>query len=79
MAAKASKGFFYAVLLKFSLVFNLNYGPFGKGAWFHDKKAWLEDVEHNMDAHHQFFRARASGIAADLGVSDPVFHEDYCR
>ena len=79
LAAKASKGFFYAVLLKFSLVFNLNYGPFGKGAWFHDKKAWLEYVEHNMDAHHQFFRDRASGIAADLGVSDPVSHEDYCR
>jgi hypothetical protein len=32
-----------------------------------------------MDAHHQFFRDRASGIAADLGVSDPVSHEDYCR
>ena len=31
-AAKASKGFFYAIRLKFSLVFNSNYGPFGKGA-----------------------------------------------
>jgi hypothetical protein len=81
-AAKASKGFFYAILLKYSLVFNLNYGPFGKGGWFEDKKSWLSDMATQLkDSYHmdQWFKERAAGIAKDNGWPEPCSAEDYTR
>ena len=81
-AARSSKGFFYAILLKYSLVFNLNYGPFGKGGWFSDKQAWLSDMATQLKDCYQmdpWFKERAPGIAKDNGWPEPCTAEDYTR
>jgi hypothetical protein len=81
-AARSSKGFFYAILLKYSLVFNLNYGPFGKGGWFEDKKSWLSDMATQLkDCYHMdpWFKEKAPGIAKDNGWPEPHTAEDYTR
>jgi hypothetical protein len=68
--------------LKYSLVFNLNYGPFGKGGWFEDKKAWLSDMVSQLQHSYQmdqWFKERAVGIAKDNGWPEPCTAEDYTR
>ena len=76
-AAKTSNGFFFSIMLKYSLVFNLNYGPFGKGGWFNDKKDFLKEVEASLTHTHPFFRERAHAIAKDQGWDEPVTEADY--
>ena len=78
-AAKASKGFFYAIMLKFSLVFNLNYGPFGKGAWFADKQSWQSDLRSKLSHTDPWFQERAPSIATDNGWATPQTEEDYLK
>ena len=63
-------------------MFNLNYGPFGKGGWFEDKKSWLSDMATQLkDSYHmdQWFKERAAGIAKDNGWPKPCSAEDYTR
>ena len=76
-AARSSKGFFFSTMLKYSLVFNLNYGPFGKGGWFLDKQTFLKEMALSCSSTHQFFRARAPDIAEDIGRAEPVTDQDY--
>jgi hypothetical protein len=45
------------------MVFNLNYGPFGSGSWFADKKGWLLEFMASVKAHDQLFGKYAGHIA----------------
>eukprot|EP00438_Fugacium_kawagutii_P036662 Skav236023 [mRNA] locus=scaffold1524:87232:91566:- [translate_table: standard] len=43
LAGKRSLGGIWNVVLQLTLLFNVNYGPFGSGSWFHKKRSTLEE------------------------------------
>ncbi len=60
---------FRRVMLLSTYVFNMSYGPFGKGQFFHEKKEMLSlyVAEHTAHSHH--FRMYADLHAASNGYS----------
>jgi hypothetical protein len=53
----------WTIVLYFTMVFNLNYGPFGKGAWFADKQEWLQHFLADHDQNSPQFVKYAGKIA----------------
>lgn len=53
----------WTIILYFTMVFNLNYGPFGSGSWFADKKGWLLEFMASVKAHDHRFIKYAGHIA----------------
>lgn len=53
----------WTIVLYFTMVFNLNYGPFGSGSWFAQKKEWMEEFIHLCDSTSPKFRNYAGRIA----------------
>jgi hypothetical protein len=45
------------------MIFNLNYGPFGKGAWFAEKKQWLLEFLDACDHTSDYWLKYADKIA----------------
>jgi len=62
---KKSRAYTWRVITYFTLVFNINYNPFGKGAWFESKKNRWEDWCKYTTIHNQRFRRYAPSIAED--------------
>ena len=53
----------WTIILYFTMVFNLNYGPFGSGSWYADKKRWLMEFMDKCSSHSSFFMKYAGRIA----------------
>lgn len=47
------------------MVFNLNYGPFGKGTWYADKQQWMLNFMAECDHTSAQWRKYAGKIAQD--------------
>ena len=45
------------------MIFNLNYGPFGKGGWFNDKRDWVLSFINESSPDSAEFRKYAPKIA----------------
>lgn len=56
----------WTIILYFTMIFNLNYGPFGKGTWFNDKQGWAWDFCHNATIHDTHWQRYAGKIAKAL-------------
>ena len=69
-----SGGLFRRVILLMTYLFNLNYGPFGKGAFFEDKKAMLAHFLQTQSPTSPGFRKYAPHYAAALGM--PLLSDD---
>lgn len=63
------RGLFRRVMLLTTYVFNLNYGPFGKGAFFEEKKAMMAFFLLTQSSGSAIFRKYAPLYAAALGMS----------
>ena len=50
-------------MLYFTMIFNLNYGPFGKGGWFNDKRDWVLSFINESSPDSAEFRKYAPKIA----------------
>eukprot|EP00959_Pyramimonas_sp_CCMP1952_P367299 7693051-Pyramimonas_sp.AAC.1 len=61
----ACGGLFRRVMLFTAFIFGINYGPFGKGANFHEKQSILEYFYSNLDSDSPEFRRFAVGYAMD--------------
>ena len=59
---------FRRVMLFSAFVFGINYGPFGKGVFFHEKKEMLEHFLSQCDYTSQVFRAFSEGYAKDMNM-----------
>jgi len=70
-AAQHCKSFLWRTIVQFVHVFNLNYGPFGKGNHFDEKKQFWEDWKANADIDDPFFRKYAKWIAQDMRLPEP--------
>ena len=74
----ACGGLFRRVMLFSAFIFGINYGPFGKGANFFEKKAMLEHFYAQVDAYSPEFRNFAIDYAKDNGMrhsSDADFED----
>ena len=76
-AAQKSKEYFWKTIVQLTLVFNLNYGPFGKSRWFHDKKAFFEAWAAQATVHDPHFQRYAAHIAEDIGASPPATEAEH--
>ena len=69
----AAKGMFRRVMLLSTFVYNLNYGPFGKGAFFQDKKAYANsNCGPTRVAPSSFDRSDASDTTAPMSRNLPT-------
>ena len=76
---KKSQGYFWRSLLFMTHVFNLNYGPFGKGVFFEKKKDFYEEWVQRAGPADALFRKYAARIADAQGVAEPVSDSDYAE
>ena len=78
-ATQRCAGFYWKTIVQMTLVFNLNYGPYGKGRWFHDKRAFFEEWLSTVTEADAHFLRYAPQIAEDVGLPPPVTAEDRQR
>ena len=64
----ASNGLFRRIMLITSLIFGLDYGPFGSGAFFVEKKQMLEYFYCMLDSSSPEFRKYADKFAKSIGM-----------
>ena len=77
MATQKSKAFFWKTIAQLTLVFNLNYGPFGSSRWFSEKKRFFSsEWAAEVTEHDARFRLYAPAIAQDLGWPEPTTEAD---
>jgi len=55
----------WTIILYFTMVFNLNYGPFGKGNWFNEKVDWVTSFRQECDHTSALWLKYAGKIAKD--------------
>jgi len=75
-AFKLTKAYHWRTIVYFTLVYNLNYNPFGKGSWFTKKRDTWEDWCKHVTVHDKRLRAYASRIAVEYNLrhhADPLF------
>jgi hypothetical protein len=78
-AARQSRGAAWRTMLEMTLVFNLNTGPFGSGAWAATKRQLQQRFLEQEGPGSPVFGQFASSIAKDRGEPDPVSDGDYAR
>jgi hypothetical protein len=66
-------------MLEMTLVFNLNTGPFGSGAWASTKRDMQQRFLEREGPSSPAFLQYASAMAKDRGEADPVTDADYQR
>ena len=74
----ACGGLYRRVMLFTAFIFGINYGPFGKGAHFHEKRSMLEYFFAMLDYRSPEFRRFAVKYAKDNGMrhdSDADFED----
>jgi len=75
-AMQRSSRFWWETVVFFTLVFNVNYGPFGKGHHFDEKKQFFENWKCTATVDSEEFLRHKAGIAKDNGLPDPESVED---
>jgi hypothetical protein len=76
-ACQRATRFWWKTLVSLTLVFNLNYGPFGKGHWFDKKKAFFEDWKDKASVNDALFQKYAPRIAEDNDLPAPETPEQF--
>jgi hypothetical protein len=76
-AAKKSMNFPWKCIICMSLVFNLRYGPFGKGSWNSSMQEWHKELLMEVSCDHEFFQEWACKLAKDVGQPPPSTRDDY--
>ena len=71
-ACKKSAAYTWRTMLELTLVFNLNYGPFGSKQWGDAKREMQKTFIENHTAESPHFRKYAARIAADRGMAAPI-------
>ena len=75
---KKTKAFNWRCIAFLTLVFNINYNPFGKGAWFEAKKERWDEWCSTVSANDHLLRKYGAQIAEDLNWSTaPESEDDY--
>ncbi len=78
-ACKATEAYLWRVVVLLTLVFNLNYSPFGKGQWFSAKRDFHRQWAERATTADPHFQRYAESIARDHGLPAPETPEDLQR
>ena len=76
MAAQHSRQFYWRTIVQMTLVFNLNYGPFGKGSWYEEKKTFFEQWCAQASTDDPWFLKYQARIAQDVGATCTCAEDD---
>ena len=76
-ACKKSAAYTWRTMMELTLVFNLNYGPFGSKQWGDTKREMQKSFLERNSAESPHFRKYASRIAAERGLADPITDDQY--
>eukprot|EP00438_Fugacium_kawagutii_P019946 Skav209629 [mRNA] locus=scaffold4224:82940:87399:+ [translate_table: standard] len=71
LAGKRSLCKIWSVILQLTLLFNVNYGPFGSGSWFHRKRSTLEEFLATHSHTSPCFDQYQSLICLERGLPEP--------
>ena len=66
----------FRVMLEYSLVYNLNYGPFGSRAWFLKKKQYASEFVLKHNAHSEPFLSYVPYLCRELQLPEPETAEE---
>eukprot|EP00434_Breviolum_minutum_P035507 symbB.v1.2.031433.t1/scaffold3648.1/size52728/2 len=61
----------WRVILELTLLFNLNYGPFGSGSWYYKKKALLTEFVQTSSIESALWRKFCPYIAMERRMQEP--------
>lgn len=75
-ASKRASCFPWRTLLELTLLYNMNYGPFGKGAWFEKKQSHLQNFLTTKTPTSEPFRSHLPFICRERGVAEPSTEEE---
>ena len=76
LSAKRARGYPWSVMLKLVVLFNINYSPFGSGAFFHKKHSVLQNFMETKTFRDPSFQAAISNICRERGVPEPVTQQE---
>ena len=68
---RSSKGDLWKCLLSFSLLFNVNYGPFGSKQWHQKKQQKAHEFLQTASAHQEPFLSFIPFICAERQIAEP--------
>jgi hypothetical protein len=69
---KAAKGDLFKCVLSYSLLYNINYGPFGSKSWHQKKQQRATEVLESSSPHAEPFLSYIPYICAERGVKEPT-------
>ena len=76
LALKQSQGELFKCILSFSLLYNVNYGPFGSKEWFSKKQQKLTDFMSMASPHSEPFLSFIPWICRERSIAEPSTPED---
>ena len=71
LSLKASKGDLFKCLLSYSLLYNINYGPFGSKAWHEKKLQRVTELLEAGSAHREPFLSFIPWICLERQIPEP--------
>jgi hypothetical protein len=77
LAAQKAQRYWWRTFVQMTLVYNLAYGPFGKGHWFDEKSTYFNQWKAEYTAQSPAFQKYAASIAKDLGKEEPETADDF--
>ncbi|CAE7317379.1 unnamed protein product, partial [Symbiodinium sp. CCMP2592] len=66
----------FRILLQFSILYNMNYGPGGTKAWMAKKQQYAEEFRAKQTADGQIFLSYMPYICHEMGLSEPTTAEE---
>ena len=71
-ALKSSKGDMFKCLLAYSLLYNVNYGPFNSKGWHEKKKQRVQELLESGSAHKEPFLSFIPWICLERQIDEPT-------
>lgn len=71
-ALKSSKGDMFKCLLAYSLLYNVNYGPFNSKGWHEKKKQRVQELLESGSAHKEPFLSFIPWICLERQIGEPT-------
>jgi hypothetical protein len=71
LAARRATSYPWRTILEMTLVYNVPYGPFGSGSWFHRKQDCLKDFLAQHSSSSNIFQEHLPLICREMGIQEP--------
>ena len=76
LSAKRARSYPWSTILKLVVLFNINYSPFGSGAFFYKKQSVLQNFMETRTFKDPSFQAAIFNICRERGIPEPVSQQE---